>query len=336
MINKKIENYINEIVNFDNVGADVIVTTAKPKIFKELINTTNLQGATKYLVELHNTILSTFIFANLSNKIQINKLDAKTESFRKFAKTICLNHESYNKKTKYRIFFDVSFTISQKNTTGIPRVVREIVAQGTSAGIIPVFFNEGEAFQFNADQTFSAIKFQRGDCFLHADAAWNYPDDLSKVLTEVSDVGGKSILFIYDLIPLIYPKLSSETHVLAFNAWLRVSLEKSHYILCISKSVADEVMEILNSGDFYAPRLEAVGWVHLGNDFQFFQSSEISKRALDVTNCNTPYFLAVGTLEPRKAYSVALDAMEALWAEGGDAALVIVGNYGWAQSKLLV
>ena len=77
MINKKIENYINEIVNFDNVGADVIVTTAKPKIFKELINTTNLQGATKYLVELHNTILSTFIFGIANIVISIKSAIVK-------------------------------------------------------------------------------------------------------------------------------------------------------------------------------------------------------------------------------------------------------------------
>ena len=42
-----------------------------------------------------------------------------------------------------------------------------------------------------------------------------------------------------------------------------------------------------------------------------------------------PFFLSVSTLEPKKGYTVALDAMENLWERGVDARYVIVGRYGW-------
>ena len=44
-------------------------------------------------------------------------------------------------------------------------------------------------------------------------------------------------------------------------------------------------------------------------------------------------FLGVGTIEPRKAWSVALDAMERLWRDE-DAHLVLVGRYGWSSHWL--
>jgi alpha-1,2-rhamnosyltransferase len=47
-----------------------------------------------------------------------------------------------------------------------------------------------------------------------------------------------------------------------------------------------------------------------------------------------PFFMSVGTLEPRKAYSIALDAFETLWAEGCDVRYVIAGRCGWNTRAL--
>jgi alpha-1,2-rhamnosyltransferase len=43
----------------------------------------------------------------------------------------------------------------------------------------------------------------------------------------------------------------------------------------------------------------------------------------------TPFFLTVGTLEPRKNHAVALAAFDLIWKAGIDAKYVIFGEFGW-------
>ncbi|ROM29461.1 hypothetical protein BK645_10950 [Pseudomonas protegens] len=48
-----------------------------------------------------------------------------------------------------------------------------------------------------------------------------------------------------------------------------------------------------------------------------------------------PSFLMVSTIEPRKGHAQAIAAFDALWAEGLDANLVIVGKRGWLVDSLI-
>ena len=48
-----------------------------------------------------------------------------------------------------------------------------------------------------------------------------------------------------------------------------------------------------------------------------------------------PSLLMVGTLEPRKGHTQALDAFELLWADGVEANLVIIGHEGWHVEDLV-
>lgn len=48
-----------------------------------------------------------------------------------------------------------------------------------------------------------------------------------------------------------------------------------------------------------------------------------------------PSFLMVGTIEPRKGYEQVLGGFEALWDEGIDVNLVIVGKEGWMVDGLV-
>ena len=42
----------------------------------------------------------------------------------------------------------------------------------------------------------------------------------------------------------------------------------------------------------------------------------------------------VGTLEPRKNYSLVVEAFDFLWKNGFEGTLTIVGKYGWMMNKL--
>jgi alpha-1,2-rhamnosyltransferase len=50
---------------------------------------------------------------------------------------------------------------------------------------------------------------------------------------------------------------------------------------------------------------------------------------------NDPYFLVVGSIEPRKNHQTVLDAFELLWQEGRAANLVIVGGNGWKSEAFI-
>jgi len=49
---------------------------------------------------------------------------------------------------------------------------------------------------------------------------------------------------------------------------------------------------------------------------------------------NGDIFLSVGTLEPRKGYSICLDAAEIARGKGSDFVYIIVGRYGWSQESI--
>ena len=53
----------------------------------------------------------------------------------------------------------------------------------------------------------------------------------------------------------------------------------------------------------------------------------------DIERC-APFFLCVATLEPRKQHGLLLDAIEAYWAGGGAANLLLVGAPGWCSDAL--
>ena len=53
-----------------------------------------------------------------------------------------------------------------------------------------------------------------------------------------------------------------------------------------------------------------------------------------VLDLNFSYYLAVGTVEPRKNYKVLLESFYKMHIEDESSKLVIVGKYGWKQSKI--
>jgi glycosyltransferase involved in cell wall biosynthesis len=77
-----------------------------------------------------------------------------------------------------------------------------------------------------------------------------------------------------------------------------------------------------------------VGWWRLGADFDDEDSAQVSAEAKTVTANEAPYFLTIGTLEPRKGYPIALDAFERLWSKGVDARYVVIGRAGWQSQSL--
>lgn len=229
-----------------------------------------------------------------------------------------------------RILIAVTNAAGAKNLTGIPRVVREICRAGIVDGAAAPVTIEGDRFCFFPD--LEPVAFAPGDRIVLLDAGWNLTPLYSTALKAARAAGAEAVLVVYDLVPIHYPGVTTLWTVRAFEAWYRQLANHCEAAVAISRATALEFAAWLErSGDVASM---SVGWFHLGADLDSGARSPPEKPT-NVAILARPYFLSVGTMEPRKGYAIALDAMEQVWARGLDVNFVIVGRPGWSSKALV-
>jgi glycosyltransferase involved in cell wall biosynthesis len=152
---------------------------------------------------------------------------------------------------------------------------------------------------------------------------------------------GVQIIFVtYDLLPILRPELFSPTREVnqALLDWINTITVVSDAVVCISRTVADELHGWLVRTKPQRPQPLALGYFRLGADLHAsLPTTGVPADAQIILEklSSRPSFLMVGTLEPRKGHRQALDAFELLWTDGIDANLVIVGAKGWMMDDLV-
>lgn len=245
--------------------------------------------------------------------------------------------------TRPRLLVDASATLIDDHRTGIQRVVRRICEnmfpqRSSDEGKYISFCDDASGWYFAREwtgrppskQSSNRLRPQAGDTVLMLDSSWPFHTLHPAFLRPVLLKGGDVISCLYDTVPLRSAAFCHEGMPPIFSAWFQTALVYSTGIVCISRAVADELLDLLAGIGF--PRRMKVGYWQLGADFATEPSA--SKPVRRSKSAARPYFLMVGTLEPRKGHRVALDAFEALWADGVDIELVIVGKIGWGISHL--
>ncbi|MGC8791740.1 MAG: glycosyltransferase, partial [Desulfurella sp.] len=102
------------------------------------------------------------------------------------------------------------------------------------------------------------------------------------------------------------------------------------FYITISKSEQINIDNYLKSQKINKP----IEYFYLGADLP--KSKEDESIQSDIFNITkNPYFLIVGTIEPRKGQSIVVEAFEYLWNNGFSDALVIVGKYACESQNLL-
>ncbi len=235
-----------------------------------------------------------------------------------------------------RLLIDMTATHRFPGHTGVQRVVREIARACVESGAgVPVFIEEGRLYShFKHPALPDAIDLQQGDKLLLLDSGWGFYEEYPPLLAAVRKAGGEAIGCLYDLIPLRYPAATAVKNSGPFIHWFEDVLLRCDAIVCISQSVAQDFVNYLREKRLAPPLNMRIGWWPLGADFRAAAQTSPSPVAHEIASAPTPFFMSVGTLEPRKAYSIALDAFEKLWAEGCDARYVIVGRPGWNTRAL--
>jgi glycosyltransferase involved in cell wall biosynthesis len=257
------------------------------------------------------------------------------------------NHFHRNHKV---MFVDVSELIHRDQNTGIQRVVRSILQELLTNGVegyevAPVYANT-ETLGYRRATQFTArflkqepvtaedewIQFQAGDIFFGLDVQFAVIPSQAPFYQELRRSGVEIVFMVHDLLPLLSPHFFEGGVLEFYEKWLLTIAQVADGIVCVSKAVADELIEWL---DQKAPsRLSPIqlGWSHNGADIIS------SKPTMGLPNdaplvlsmlSKRPTFLAVGTLEPRKGHWQMLEAFEMLWKKGVEINLVFVGKEGW-------
>ncbi|MBY6241001.1 glycosyltransferase family 1 protein [Methylosinus sp. Sm6] len=234
-----------------------------------------------------------------------------------------------------RVLIDATAIRRSGERTGIQRVMREIARWAVATGDgLPVFIENGRLHAYYRRASLpDVVEPQRGDKLLMLDASFRFVDEYPAIMRRVAESGGETILGVHDILPLLYPGAFTADCFLDFQRWFETLAPQSDAFVCVSRSTAQSLADYLAERDGEAGRPRRIGWWRLGADFAI-DGTEPSRSAIAIGAGRTPFFLAVGTLEPRKAYAVALTAFERLWAAGRDARFVIVGRRGWRFEAL--
>jgi glycosyltransferase involved in cell wall biosynthesis len=133
--------------------------------------------------------------------------------------------------------------------------------------------------------------------------------------------GARSIVFVHDTIPLDHPELQRDGTVVAFQGRLRAVARYADRIVVPSQSVAEDVTRHFKDSGRLPPIVAAPPGVE-----------RLQSTARPPVTGDRPYFVCLGTIEPRKNHALLLDLWEDLHRtlpEDRIPLLYLVGRRGW-------
>ena len=255
-----------------------------------------------------------------------------------------------------RVFVDVTTLVIRDNGTGIERVQKRLllelkkIVQG-DFDFFAVFTKKDQTYYSenyvvqDKNHQYRKVQFIPGDIFFDIDLPLG-PQFLSnEFVKNLKDKGVVTLFLLYDILPLKYPQFFNTESVREFGNWLRKLVVADH-VLCISHAVASDLGLWLKEEKYLEADFPLISTIHLGSDFLADQHplertglsiAEMTDSEMTVLNVfnERPTFLMVGTIEPRKGHSQALDAFDYLTSSGVDLNLVIVGRQGWYVDEIV-
>ena len=128
-------------------------------------------------------------------------------------------------------------------------------------------------------------------------------------------------VLIHDLIPLDFPDFQRDGTVETFRQKMSLAIGHANHLIFNSKDTADRAKA-------HFPQLPSHTVAHLGVDARALKAS----LKAEVQTTANPYFVALGTIEPRKNHGFLLDLWQELWGEMSPEdmpGLKIIGRRGW-------
>ncbi len=249
-----------------------------------------------------------------------------------------------------QLLLDISRLVVTDAGSGIQRVVRSYLTEllrSPPAGfrVEPVYALHEEGFyRYARDYTCRFLEVDPlemrderldvapGDMFLGLDLAADIVPGRKDYFLDLRRRGVSIHFIFYDALAGRHPEWFPEDLSMWMRRWYQTIAEVSDGVIAISRASAEDLRDWLVENGLRRDRPLPISWVHIGADIGASVPSrgidESIKRAIKTWH-GSPVFLMVGTVEPRKGQSQALDAFEKLWTAGAGDRLVIVGRQGW-------
>lgn len=152
---------------------------------------------------------------------------------------------------------------------------------------------------------------------------YHFPNFIVPPLTR-----GRAVVTIHDVSFLRFPEAAEERNRRWLTAQIRDTVARADAIITDSEFSGREIQELLGVP---AAKLFPI-LLGLPEDWGRPPTPGI-RAARQALRLERPYLLAVGTLEPRKNYPLAIEAFERL--RGFDGELIIAGQRGWKYEPIL-
>jgi glycosyltransferase involved in cell wall biosynthesis len=248
------------------------------------------------------------------------------------------------------IYINVTSTYTTKRRTGIQRVVinlGELLFKDERFCFITYDYKLHTFFKIVNFTSFSdaiyegqcdllTLKSSRltsDDTFFDIDAAWSDGLDRHVLYSHLKSLGVRIINLHYDSVPIVNSAWSHSNTVIRYTKFFHAKIAYSDFIFSISKFVKDEidVLSVKFSGVSKPGAVIPLGPLPTVDHSNLSNLAALEKKFQHLLS--TPYFISVGTLEPRKNYELLLKT----YKESGinEANIVIVGREGWNVDELI-
>ncbi|MDD3343425.1 MAG: glycosyltransferase family 1 protein [Sulfurospirillaceae bacterium] len=180
------------------------------------------------------------------------------------------------------------------------------------------------------------INFTRNDTVLFLDATWSIP--IWEEIQRAKKSQAKIIFVIYDLIPIRFSHFCDSAHREEFITFFKRTLDYADGYLGISQTVMNDVKDYVSTIEHTRSNDINYDYFYLGADFSTNTDkmhNGIRQEIVDFFNDDTPIFLTVSTIEPRKNHALILDAFNHLWDSKQNIKLCFIGKVGWKIQKFI-
>lgn len=138
------------------------------------------------------------------------------------------------------------------------------------------------------------------------------------------------VVTIYDVIPLIFPRLFRRRDVIVLRGYFRRIARTARVILTISEQSQHDIHTRLG-----VPKERIVVTYLAANSVFAPRSADQVRSTCERLGIRMPYVLCVGTIEPRKNLSRVMEAFAQLRVRGAPHRLVLVGKAGPLATPIL-
>lgn len=130
----------------------------------------------------------------------------------------------------------------------------------------------------------------------------------------------KRVVTVHDAVPLLFPKLQPALTRITFQTRVRWSRFSSDAIVTVSKSAKSDLMHTLKVPESKIHVTELATFQPSLDEIQQWRGADLTEFGI-----RNPYFLFVGSVNPRKNVTRALQAFASLIEAGTDAQFVLAG-----------